>query len=68
MTDNNNDKTMGINKFNPDDHMKSERPLIYHVYNNKRIKSFQNYLPFFFAPLRFHYMLRTGKTPLACKS
>ena len=35
-------------KFNPDDHIKSESPLIYHVYNNKKIKSFQNYLPFFY--------------------
>jgi len=48
MTDNNNDKTIDIDKFNPDDHMKSESPLIYHVYNNKKIKSFQNYLPFFY--------------------
>ena len=48
MTDNNDDKTIDINKFNPDDHIKSESPLIYHVYNNKKIKSFQNYLPFFY--------------------
>ena len=34
MTDNNDDKTIDINKFNPDDHIKSESPLIYHVYNN----------------------------------
>jgi hypothetical protein len=37
-----------IDKFNPDDHMKSESPLIYHVYNNNKMKSFQNYLPFFY--------------------
>ena len=48
MTNNNDDKTIDINKFNPDDHIKSESPLIYHVYNNKKIKSFQNYLPFFY--------------------
>ncbi len=36
------------NKFNPDEHMKTESPLIYHVYNNKKIKVFQNYLPFFY--------------------
>ena len=37
-----------MDKFNPDEHMKTESPLIYHVYNNKKIKSFQNYLPFFY--------------------
>ena len=36
MTDYNNDKTIDITNFNPDDHMKSESPLIYHVYNNKK--------------------------------
>ena len=40
MTDN-NDKTIDINKFNPDDHMKSESPLIYHVYNIKKLKAFK---------------------------
>ncbi len=34
MTDNKNDKT-------PDDNMKSESPLIYHVYNNNKIKVFR---------------------------
>ncbi len=33
MTDNNYDKTIDVNKFNPDDHMKSESPLVYHVCN-----------------------------------
>jgi hypothetical protein len=27
--------------------MKTESPLIFHVYNDERVKSFQNYLPFF---------------------
>jgi hypothetical protein len=39
MIDNNNDKTVDINEFNPDDHMKSESPLIYHVYNNNKLKA-----------------------------
>ena len=40
--------TIDIDNFNPDDHMKKESPLIYHVYNDKKVKSFQNYLPFFY--------------------
>ncbi len=41
MTDNhNNDITIEINKFNPDDHMKSESALIYYVDNNKKSKVF----------------------------
>ncbi len=48
MSDNNHDKYIDIDIFNPDNHIKTESPLIYHVYNNKRIKSFQNYLPFFY--------------------
>ncbi len=30
-----------MNKFNPDQHLKIESPLIYHVYNDKRIKAFK---------------------------
>ena len=41
MTNNNDDKTIDINKFNPDDHIKKESPLIYHVYNNKKLKAFK---------------------------
>ena len=48
MSDNKENKYIDMNKFNPDDHMKTESPLIYHVYNNKKIKVFQNYLPFFY--------------------
>jgi len=48
MHDNDNDKKVDIDKFNPDHHMKTESPLIYHVYNDKKVKSFQNYLPFFY--------------------
>ena len=48
MTDNNKDKTIDLNNFNPDEHIKTESPLIFHVYNDKRVKSFQNYLPFFY--------------------
>ena len=48
MTDNQDNKYIDMDNFNPDNHMKTESPLIYHVYNNKKIKSFQNYLPFFY--------------------
>ncbi len=48
MSDNNHDKYIDIDNFNPDKHIKTESPLIYHVYNDKSIKSFQNYLPFFY--------------------
>ena len=48
MSDNKDNKYIDMDKFNPDEHMKSESPLIYHVYNNTKIKSFQNYLPFFY--------------------
>ena len=48
MTDNNEDKTFDLDNFNPDEHIKTESPLIFHVYNDKRVKSFQNYLPFFY--------------------
>ncbi len=37
MTDNKDAKTIDVNNFNPDDHMKSESPLIYHVDNNNKI-------------------------------
>ena len=48
MNDNKDDKCIDMDNFNPDDHIKTESPLIFHVYNNKRVKSFQNYLPFFY--------------------
>ena len=40
--------SIDLEKFNPDDHIKTESPLIFHVYNDTKIKSFQNYLPFFY--------------------
>ena len=48
MNDNKDDQFIDMDNFNPDDHMKTESPLIFHVYNDKRVKSFQNYLPFFY--------------------
>ncbi len=48
MTDDKDDKCIDIENFNPDNQMKSESSLIYHVYNDKRVKSFQNYLPFYY--------------------
>jgi hypothetical protein len=48
VNDDNDDKKVDIDNFNPDYYMKKESPLIYHVYNDKRVKSFQNYLPFFY--------------------
>ncbi len=48
MSDNNDDKCIDIENFNPDYQIKSESPLIYHVKNDKRVKCFQNYLPFFY--------------------
>jgi hypothetical protein len=48
INDDNDDKKVDIDNFNPDYYMKKESPLIYHVYNDKRVKSFQNYLPFFY--------------------
>jgi hypothetical protein len=48
VADDNNDKTIDVvTNFNPDNHMKTESQLIYHVYNNSKIKSFQNYHPLF---------------------
>ncbi len=41
MTDNNDDKTIDVSNFNPDGHMKTESPLIYHVYNNNKSKAFK---------------------------
>jgi hypothetical protein len=48
MNDNKDDQFIDMDNFNPDNHMKTESPLIFHVYNDKRVKSFQNYLPFFY--------------------
>jgi hypothetical protein len=39
MSENENNKYINMDKFNPDDHMKTENPLIYHVYNNKKLKA-----------------------------
>jgi hypothetical protein len=46
MNDNDNDKKVDIDNFNPDYHMKTEIPLIYHVYNDTKVQSLQNYIPF----------------------
>ena len=57
-----------MKNFNPDDHMKKESPLIYHVYNDTKVKSFQNYLPFFYkiynvSAMKMHQMAtRIGGT------
>jgi hypothetical protein len=48
MSDKNDNRYIDMDKFNPDEHMKTESPLIYHVYNNKKVLVFQNYLPFFY--------------------
>jgi hypothetical protein len=41
MNDNKDDKYIDIDNFNPDDHIKTESPLIFHVYNDKRVKVFK---------------------------
>ena len=46
---NENDKPIDINKLNITDCYKSDKPLCYHLYNMKQVKSFQNDLPIFYA-------------------
>ena len=46
---NENDKPIDINKLNITDCYKLEKPLCYHLYNMKQVKSFQNDLPIFYA-------------------
>jgi hypothetical protein len=41
MADDNDDKAIFVDHFNPDDHMKTDSPLIHHVYNNKELKAFK---------------------------
>ncbi len=41
MSDNKDDKYIDMDKFNPDEHIEKESPLIYHVYKNKKIKCFK---------------------------
>ncbi len=41
MFDNKDKKYIDMNEFNPDDHMKSESPLLYHVYNNNTSNAFK---------------------------
>ncbi len=36
-----NDKHVDMDNFNPDEHMKTESPLMFRVYNDKRIKVFK---------------------------
>ena len=47
MGDNKDDKTIDLNNFNPDEHIKSESPLIFHVYNDKRVKKFSKLFTLF---------------------
>ena len=48
MNDNKDDKFIDMDNFNPDNHMKTGSPFIFHVCNDKRVKRFQNNLPFFY--------------------
>ena len=41
MKENKDDKHINMDNFNPDEHMKTESPLIFHVYNDKREKAFK---------------------------
>ncbi len=54
--DNKDKKYIDMNKFNPDDHMKTEISLIYHVYDNNKVKVFPNYLPFFYRKINLSAM------------
>ncbi len=47
MSDKNDNKYIDMDKFNPDEHMKTKSPFIYHVYNNKKLKSFKITYHFF---------------------
>ncbi len=44
-----NDKPIDIDKLNITECYKQDKPLCYHMYNTKQVKSFQNDLPFFYA-------------------
>ena len=46
---NENDKPIDIDKLNITDCYKLDKPLCYHLYNMKQVKSFQNDLPIFYA-------------------
>ena len=48
MNENKDDKHVDMGNVHPDEHIKTEIPSMFHVYNNKRVKSFQHYLPFFY--------------------
>jgi hypothetical protein len=37
-----------MDNFNPDEHMKTKSPLIFHICNDEKVKSFQYNLPFFY--------------------
>ena len=39
---------INIDDCNIDDYVSTKNPLMYHVYDDKRVKSFQNYLPLFY--------------------
>jgi hypothetical protein len=41
MSDNKDEKCIDMDNFNPDTQIKSDSPLIYHVYNDKRVKVFK---------------------------
>ncbi len=44
-----NDKPIDIDKLNISECYKNDRPLCYHMYNIKQVKSYQNDLPIFYA-------------------
>jgi hypothetical protein len=44
-----NDKPIDIDKLNITECYKQDKPLCYHMYNTKKVKSFQNDLPIFYA-------------------
>ena len=46
---NENDKPIDIDKLNITECYKQDKPLCYHMYNTKKVKSFQNDLPIFYA-------------------
>jgi hypothetical protein len=44
-----NDKPINIDKLNTTECYKQDKPLCYHMFNTKKVKSFQNDLPIFHA-------------------
>ncbi len=48
MNENKDNKHVDVDNFNPDEHMKTESPLLFHVYNDKWLKVFKFFSPFFY--------------------